>query len=90
MLTAAHCLVDNGRPIPAGAVTVLTGATDLGEGKRYKAVEVIVNEGYSEQTMDNDLGLIRLAAPADSPTNKIAHEATPEAGKTTVPGWGRL
>ncbi|AZO50932.1 MAG: trypsin-like serine protease [Mesorhizobium sp.] len=90
VLTAAHCLVDNGRPIPAGAVTVLTGATDLGEGKRYKAVEVIVNESYSEQTMDNDLGLIRLAEPADAPTIKVAHEAAPDSGKTTVIGWGKM
>ncbi|TIW70528.1 MAG: trypsin-like serine protease, partial [Mesorhizobium sp.] len=56
----------------------------------YKAAEVIVNEGYSEQTMDNDLGLIRLAEPADAPTIKLAREATPDSGKTTVTGWGKM
>ena len=71
MLTAAHCLNDKGRPISPDTVTVLTGATDLTEGKRYKVVEVIVNEGYSEQTLDNDLGLLRLAEPADAPIIKI-------------------
>ncbi|ANT53643.1 S1 family serine peptidase [Mesorhizobium amorphae] len=90
VLTAAHCLVDNGQPISASAITVLTGATELSEGKRHKAAEVIVNEGYSEQTMDSDIGLIRLAEPADAPTIKLAREATPESGKTTVIGWGKM
>ena len=68
VLTAAHCLNDKGRPISPDTVTVLTGATDLTEGKRYKVVEVIVNEGYSEQTLDNDLGLLRLAEPEQVPS----------------------
>src|SRR4051794_5377932 len=90
VLTAAHCLNDNGQPISPDVVTVLTGATNLSEGKRYKAVEIIVNEGYSEQTLDNDLGLIRLAEPSDAPTIKLTHEATPDTGKTTVTGWGKM
>jgi secreted trypsin-like serine protease len=80
VLTAAHCLNDKGQPISPDSVTVLTGATDLSEGKRHKVVEVIVNEGYSEQTLDNDLGLLRLAEPADAPTIKLTHEATPDTG----------
>ncbi|CCV16273.1 hypothetical protein MESS4_830493 [Mesorhizobium sp. STM 4661] len=49
MLTAAHCLIDNGQPISPGVVTVLTGATDLSEGRRYKVAEIIVNESYTAQ-----------------------------------------
>ena len=90
VLTAAHCLNDKGEPISPDTVTVLAGATDLTEGKRYKVVQVIVNEGYSEETLDNDLGLLRLAGPADTPIIKIASEATPDAGKTTVTGWGKM
>lgn len=90
VLTAAHCLNDGGQPISPDVVTVLTGATDLSEGKRYKVAEVIVNEGYSEQTLDNDLGLIRLAEPADAPTIKVTNEPTPDAGRTTVIGWGKM
>ncbi|AZV20068.1 trypsin-like serine protease [Mesorhizobium sp. M7A.F.Ce.TU.012.03.2.1] len=90
VLTAAHCLNDKGQPVSPESVTVLTGATDLSEGKRHKVVEVIVNEAYSEQTLDNDLALLRLAEPADAPTIKVAHEATPETGKTTVTGWGKM
>ncbi|QPC90835.1 serine protease [Mesorhizobium sp. INR15] len=90
VLTAAHCLNDKGQPISPDSVTVLTGATDLSEGKRHKVLQVIVNEGYSDQTLDNDLGLLRLAEPADAPTIKLAHEATPDTGKTTVTGWGKM
>jgi len=90
VLTAAHCLNENGRPISPDVVTVLTGATDLSEGKRHKVAEVIVNEGYSEQTMDNDVGLIRLADKADAPTIKVTREPTPDSGKTTVIGWGKM
>jgi secreted trypsin-like serine protease len=90
VLTAAHCLNDEGQPISPESVTVLTGATDLSEGKRHKVVEVIVNEGYSEQTLDNDLGLLRLAEPAGAPTIKVTHDATPDTGKTTVTGWGKM
>ena len=89
VLTAAHCLNDKGKPISPDAVTVLTGATELSEGKRHKVLQVIVNEGYSEQTLDNDLGLLRLEDTADAPTIKLTHEATPDTGKTTVTGWGK-
>jgi secreted trypsin-like serine protease len=90
VLTAAHCLYDAGAPIAADTVTVLTEATDLNEGKRYKVAEVIVNEGYSEQTLDNDIGLLRLAEPATAKPIPIAATPLDEAGKTTVIGWGMM
>lgn len=90
VLTAAHCLFNGGAAIEPETVTVLTGATDLHEGRRYQAAEVIVNENYSDRTLDNDIGLIRLAEPADAPTIKLPGGATPDAGKTTVIGWGMM
>lgn len=90
VLTAAHCLVDGGAAVAPETVTVLTGATDLHEGRRYNAVEIIVNENYSDQTLDSDIGLIRLAEPADAPIIKLPSGATPDTGKTTVTGWGMM
>jgi len=90
VLTAAHCLSDEGAPIAAMTVTVLTGATNLAEGKRYAVSEVHVHEGYSELTLDNDIGLLKLAEPADAPTIKMATSATPETGNSTVIGWGMM
>lgn len=90
VLTAAHCLSDYGEAIDPASVTVLSEATNLAEGKRYKVAEVIVHEGYSDQTLDNDIGLLRLATEATAPTIKIAHERTPDSGTTTVIGWGMM
>lgn len=90
VLTAAHCLVNQGAPVAAGTITVLTEATHLAEGKRYAVAEVIVNDGYSEMTLDNDIGLLRLAEPATAKTIKLTAGPTPESGKTTVIGWGRM
>lgn len=89
VLTAAHCLVDSGAPIPAGVVTALVGATSLDEGKRHAVAEVIVHPGYSETTLDNDIGLLRLAEDADAPVIAVT-DADREDGAATVIGWGRM
>ena len=88
VLTAAHCLVSNGAPVAADTITVLTEATNLAEGKRYEVAEVIVNENYSEMTLDNDIGLLRLKTAATAPTIAVAQSRAPESGETTVTGWG--
>ena len=90
VLTAAHCLNDAGAPISPDTVTVLTGATNLSEGKRHAVAEVIVHENYSEKTLDNDIGLLRLAEPADAPVIPFATSVTQAAGKATVTGWGMM
>jgi secreted trypsin-like serine protease len=89
VLTAAHCLVSEGTPVPAGSITVLTEATNLAEGKRYEVAEVIVNENYSEMTLDNDIGLLRLKTAASAPMIPIAENRVPDSGTSTVIGWGR-
>jgi secreted trypsin-like serine protease len=89
VLTAAHCLYDSGAAIPAEVVTALVGATSLDEGKRYKVAEVIVHPGYSETSLDNDIGLLRLAEDADAPVIAMT-EADVEAGAATVIGWGLM
>lgn len=89
VLTAAHCLVDSGAPIPAGVVTALVGATALDEGRRHAVAEVIVHPGYSESTLDNDIGLLRLAEDADAPVIALT-DTDREDGAATVIGWGRM
>ncbi|MBO6717626.1 MAG: serine protease [Rhizobiaceae bacterium] len=86
VLTAAHCLHD-GAAIAPESVTVLTGATDLVEGKRIAVAEVIVHEGYDPFALDNDIGLLRLAEPADAPTIAMTSEDV-ESGDAMVIGWG--
>lgn len=89
VLTAAHCLVEYGEAISADVVTALVGATSLDEGKRYKVAEVIVHPGYSEATLDNDIGLLRLAEDADGPVIRMTEENI-ETGAATVIGWGLM
>lgn len=89
VLTAAHCLYDSGAAIPPEAVTALVGATSLDEGKRYKVAEVIVHPGYSESSLDNDIGLLRLAEAADAPVVAMT-DADVETGAATVIGWGLM
>ena len=88
VLTAAHCLVFAGGPIDPSQFVVLTGATDLAEGERHPVAEVIVNEGYNPFTMDNDLGIVRLATPATVAVVKLT-DADVQDGAVTVTGWGR-
>jgi secreted trypsin-like serine protease len=90
VLTAAHCLSDYGAAIPADTVTVLSEATDLGEGKRYKVAEVFVHEGYSDTTFDNDIGLLKLVEPATAPIIKLPAAPADDKGKVKVIGWGMM
>ena len=90
VLTAAHCLSDQGAAMSPEGVVILSEATDLGEGKRYKVTEVIVHEGYSEMTLANDIGLLKLAEPATAPAIRIALSPTEDKGSTTVIGWGMM
>jgi secreted trypsin-like serine protease len=89
VLTAAHCLYDFGEAIPAETVTVLSEATNLAEGKRLKVAEVIVHEGYDPATLDNDIGLLRLADEATAPVIAMTSDDM-ESGDATVIGWGMM
>lgn len=89
VLTAAHCLVDYGEPIAPETVTVLTEATELGEGVRHAVAEVFVHEGYDSSTLDNDIGLLRLAEPASAKTIALI-DSDMESGAATVIGWGLM
>ncbi len=92
VLTAAHCLVNEGKPVPAEAITVLSGATYLAEGKRLKVAEVIVHDGFDKNmaSIDNDIGLLRLSANATAETITLPTKAAAETGKATVTGWGMM
>ena len=90
VLTAAHCLFDSGAALDPAGVAVLVGATNLAEGKRVKAAEVIVHEGYSETTLVDDLGLVKLAEPVDAPVIGLAAADPAEGTKATLIGWGMM
>ena len=90
VLTAAHCLVDEGNPVAPESMTVLVGATHLAEGKRYKVTSITVNPNYNPNTFDNDLGLIKLAEGAAEAPIKVAENPDADDGDATVIGWGMM
>lgn len=102
VLTAAHCIVEtdnNGNVIsdtPAGDIRVRIGAVDVDSGQRFDVAEVIRNPGYDENTMDDDMALLRLSSSTGSLTTVAL--ATEDAEDTianpgtmaSVSGWGDL
>ena len=90
VLTAAHCLVDEGNPVSPDSMTVLVGATHLSEGKRVKVTSVTVNPNFSINTLDNDLGLLKLAEGVGETPIKITESTDADAGDATVIGWGMM
>jgi hypothetical protein len=101
VLTAAHCVLDaSGTPISASRVFVKVGANNpfvTSDGETYAADRVIPNDKYNDQTLENDIALIRLATPVNNPVARPVAIVTPAdvtAGAlnpgvmTWVTGWG--
>ncbi|KAG5885758.1 hypothetical protein JTB14_031195 [Gonioctena quinquepunctata] len=92
VVTAAHC-------ITLGFSTNLNiraGSTRWNNGGQTVAVStVIVHPNYSDNNINNDIALLRLAAPVNVANARAA--ALPAAGQTITPGasvsitgWGAL
>ena len=90
VLTAAHCLVNEGNPVSADTMTVLVGATHLAEGKRIKVTSVTVHPNFNIKTLDNDIGLLKLAEGAGEAPIKLTETTDAETGDATVIGWGMM
>jgi V8-like Glu-specific endopeptidase len=102
IITAAHCTKNTfGSPIPVSEMSVKAGATNpynVLEGQIYEVSEVIVNEGFDRQTLDNDIALLKLKQPvnytnAAAPikiitADDVAYGATDPGVISWVTGWG--
>lgn len=68
VLTAAHCVVDNGDVTAPSEIQVLAGIHDLGTPdagyQRINIQQIIPHPGYVESTYDQDLALLRLSTNA--------------------------
>ena len=71
VVTAAHCTEnDNGSAILASDMVVKVGANDpysSSDGKNYLVSQVIVHEAYNNQTLENDIALLRINGPINFP-----------------------
>jgi secreted trypsin-like serine protease len=101
ILTAAHCTKDDlGNAIPATSMSVKVGANNpynAAEGQVYSVSSVIVHEGYNDQTLLNDIALLKLSVPINNPiaipikmviADDVAAGATDPGVLSTVTGWG--
>lgn len=103
ILTAAHCTRDqSGKTWSPSSVTVKAGANnpfDPSQGTIYHAAEVIPHENYNDNTLENDIALIRLTSPITNPNTSVVHLVSQEDIKygaidpgvmTWVTGWGLI
>jgi hypothetical protein len=101
VVTAAHCTKNNsGGAVPASEMTVRAGLnnpSDSQDGEAYAVSEVIVHENYNDQTLLNDIALLRLRDNiniANARPIKIVNSNDVENGAiipgvmTWVTGWG--
>jgi len=101
VVTAAHCTQNStGGATPASAMFVRVGLNDPSnpsDGKTYAVSQVIVNEGFDNQTLLNDIALLNLTDSINYPNAvpiKIVTTDDVDAGAINpgvmswVTGWG--
>ena len=87
VLTAAHCVNRN--------KYVVAGTADRTKAKRYDVERPIRHPDFAKETLQYDLGLLKLKEPVDAPlaplaTRVEAMELLEEGVKGTLLGWGRI
>ncbi|XP_064101024.1 serine proteinase stubble-like [Macrobrachium nipponense] len=97
VLTAAHCAAGAS---PSNLYVVIgehnwATTSETNVAQKIKALFMIVHPQYNSATLDNDMGLIKLAYAVTFPAdNKIAPVCLPDPGNdyanvnATVTGWG--
>lgn len=91
VLTAGHCVEDDGWSPSASSIDILVGTQSLDSGgTRIRAAEIRVHPGWDYNTERNDLALIRLTSAATAPNQPyLTQGASVAAGTDLVAtGWG--
>ncbi|KAH8405139.1 hypothetical protein KR222_004567, partial [Zaprionus bogoriensis] len=91
ILTAAHCL----KGYLLASLTVRAGSRYWNHDGQFLLVEnFTIHENYNSTTIDNDIGLIRLAQPLVFSTRvrpiALAQESPKHGDFAYVSGWGRI
>ncbi|MFM5950360.1 MAG: S1 family serine peptidase [Novosphingobium sp.] len=102
ILTAAHCLFDQGREIRASGHRVRLGVSDISQadaGVTYRIVQTIAHPQYDPVGYYNDIALIRFAADAQTDRTRKAwiqpvmvdpgQPGTRAGNMAYFYGWGR-
>lgn len=93
VLTAAHCMFDDGRRLSPGEIQVLIGTQSLASGGTRVAVSTIrVIPGWNADSFDRDVAMLRLAAPSSNPIQVITGQGAqvPAGAEVVATGWGTM
>ena len=103
IVTAAHCTKDNlGADIPASEMSVVVGVNNPQnplEGKKYQVSQAIVNSGYNDQTLLDDIALLKLVDTINFANSKpiklvtasdVSEGAIIPGVMSWVTGWGYI
>lgn len=85
VLTAAHCVNGSGNNT---SITATAGVVDLNSTSAVKVRSTKVLQAPGYNGAGKDWALIKLAAPINLPTLKIATTTAYNTGNFTVAGWG--
>ena len=101
VLTAAHCVYYGGSVISPSALDVVAGVHDLTNSsgsQRRDVIQIVVHPSYNDNTLVNDIALLKLASPVTlggSGASKTAVVPLVSSGVGTlvdelawVTGWG--
>jgi secreted trypsin-like serine protease len=104
IITAAHCIFDNGlgspgQPVSPGAIDIVMGKKDLSVsgGARYPVASISMDDDYNPATFSHDAavltinGLIQENATIKSiqPADDDTWASAADGSPLTVTGWGR-
>lgn len=100
VLTAAHCVIDNGSVNSISNINVVVGLHNLktpeADYQQITITQIIPHERYNSINEDNDLALLKLAVPAKLTTtvqlvSLVEANIADLTGLTaTITGWGNL
>ena len=89
VLTAAHCTYDmNGEEFNAADLDVIIGRNTLSSnnGERIAVSQIVRHTGFTFNTYNNDIALLKLEVATDAPVVTLATAVSSESA--TVFGWG--
>src|SRR5262245_55491880 len=97
ILTAAHCVTENGKVASPKAIEVYAGSQNFKNGERIPLKSIFRHPNYLDNFFENDIALLQLARAPKAGTKfqqinliDLANEGTLAAPGTTVTvmGWG--
>lgn len=90
VLTAAHCVVRDGRTLSPAEIQVGVGSPDLRTARRLPVAQIVVYPGYVPTSAARDVALVQLAQPSGvvpAALSPVARDRGAVTGAVAA-GWG--